>query len=255
MTADPAPGARIELEGALNLRDIGGWATPDGPVRRGRAFRCDRLSTLTEADLAALDGLGIDTVIDLRHDGEVSADPSRLWPAVRAHHEIPMGGRLANQRSFIERVFDGELDEITDADVAESYTAMLADHGPELGRAVEALLGAEAALYHCTAGKDRTGLLTMLMLWTVGVARHDIVADFALSNIYRAEVRVEQLRPQFVNAGLDIERFRPALSAPRPALEEAMRWIDDEYGSAERYLGEAGGVDQPAARLRRILLG
>ncbi|MEM8925410.1 MAG: tyrosine-protein phosphatase [Actinomycetota bacterium] len=254
MRTPSAPGERIELDGTLNLRDIGGWAADGGVVRRGLVFRSDRLSTLSDDDLGRLDDLGIATVIDLRYHAEVAADPSRLWSAVSVHLEIPIGGRLAEQGSLIDRAFAGELDEISVDDVADSYLTMLADHGTEFGRAVDAVLDGAPALYHCTAGKDRTGLLTMLLFKTVGVADEAVLVDFERSNRYRAEVRVEQLRSTFADAGLDVERFRPGLSAPRPAMEAALAWIEAEHGGAEGYLADVGGVTQPRRRLRAHLL-
>lgn len=254
MSTGQTPGARIPLDGALNLRDLGGWPTSRGPVARGQFFRSDRLSALSDADHDRLIRFGIDTVVDLRYEAEVAADPTRLWATVDRHLEIPMGGRLADQKSFIQRVLDGELDDITDHDVGESYVEMLSIHGPDLGRAVEGLLEGGPGLFHCTAGKDRTGLLAMLILQTVGVADDDVLRDFELSNRYRAEIRIEQLRPTFAERDLDIERFRPALSAPRPAMVVAMSWITEHHGSAERYLADEAGVHDPRGRLSARLL-
>ncbi len=254
MAAAPPPGARIELDGLLNLRDLGGWSTPDGLVRRGRLYRSDRLHGLTDADLAELDRRSVDTVIDLRHGREVAQHPNRLWSQVRDHVHVPMGGALVEQGSFVERALQGVIERVTDDDVARSYQDMLADHGVDLGRAVEAALAADVALYHCTAGKDRTGLLSMLVLKTLGADDEDVLDDFTLSNRYRSEIRIEQLRPRFADAGLDVENLRPALSAPRPAMEAALAWIGREFATAERYLTEAGGVTEAGPRLRRALL-
>lgn len=254
MTAGTDPGALIALDGNLNLRDLGGWPTASGPVVRGRIYRSDRLSALTDADHGALDQLGIATVIDLRYEAEVAEHPSRLWAAVSNHHEIPMGGDLADQRSFIQRALDGDFDEISDDDVGESYVDMLGTHAADFGRAVEILLDDDAALFHCTAGKDRTGLLAMLLLSTAGVSDADVLTDFELSNEYRATTRMAQLRPTFEANGLDVERFRPALSAPRPALERAMAWIEADFGSPECYLSDAAGLTDPVARIQRRLL-
>lgn len=250
------PGALIALDGTLNLRDLGGWSTESGHrrVARGRFFRSDRLSDLTDADHRVLVGLGITTVVDLRYEAEVEAHPSRLWSTVVDHHEIPLGGELANQRSFIERVLAGEFEVITEADVAESYLEMLNAHAEDFGRAVVALLAGGPGLFHCTAGKDRTGLLSMLLLRTVGVAAAEVLIDFTLSNEYRAERRMAQLRPTFDAHDLDIEFFRPALSAPRAALERAMTWIDETHGGAEGYLVEAARLGRVGHRLRAHLL-
>ena len=249
-----AAGSLIELDGTLNLRDLGGWHTPNGITAFGRVYRSDRLSDLSPADHERLEERGIVTVIDLRYEAEVSAHPSRLWSTVANHHEIPMGGDLADQRSFLERVLAGDLDEVTDDDVAESYVDMLSVHPGELGRAVEAILDARPALYHCTAGKDRTGLLSMLLLSTVGVSDTDILADFELSNEYRASRRRDQLRPTFEAEGIDIDRYWPALSAPGPALVAAMAWLRDQFESPARYLAEQAGVSDPVGRIHHLLL-
>ncbi len=255
MTSEAAAGALIPLEGTLNLRDLGGWTTATGRTTAfGHFYRSDRLSGLTDADHHTLDDLAIDTVVDLRYEAEVAEHPSLLWSTVAHHHEIPMGGELADQRSFIDRALAGEFDGITDADVADSYIDLLGNHAEGFGRAVTALLDGGAGLYHCTAGKDRTGLLSMLVLRTVGVSTSDVLADFVLSNEYRAAKRMAQLKPVFDDAGLDIESFRPALSAPRPALEQAVSWIEANHGTAEAFLTGPGAVDDPGARLQARLL-
>ena len=256
MTNSPVPGALITLDGTLNLRDLGGWPTEDGQstIRYGQFFRSDRLSALSDGDHSTLTGLGIDTVIDLRYEAEVAEHPSRMWPTVVHHHEIPMGGDLADQRSFLDRALSGDFDGITDADVGDSYIEMLEGHAAGFGQAVEALLSGGPSLYHCTAGKDRTGLLSMLVLGSVGVGASEVLADFVLSNEYRAEKRMAQLRPTFEEAGLDIEAFRPALSAPRPALERAISWVEDTHGTAEAFLAGPGAVAEPGARLGARLL-
>lgn len=238
----------------MNLRDLGGWPADDGVTAFGQFYRSDRLSDLSDADHRHMESRGIVTVIDLRYRAEIDEHPSRLWPTVEQHHEIPMGGELADQRSFIDRVLAGELDGISNADVGNSYIEMLAAHGRELGVAIERLLASGPGLYHCTAGKDRTGLLSMLILGTVGVAGEHILDDFVLSNEYRAEKRMQQLRPTFESHGLDIEQFRPALSAPRPAMTTAIEWLSAHYGSAEHYLETHGGVQSPGSRLHERLV-
>ncbi len=250
------PGALIELDGTLNLRDLGGWPTASGEaVARGRLYRSDRLNGLSDADHQRLSTLGIATVVDLRYREEAAEHPSRLWPTVTAHLEIPMAGELANQRSLVDRILAGELHGITVDDVADSYREMLTRHARGFGRAVEALLGPRPALFHCTAGKDRTGLLAMLVLATVGVADDDILADYDLTNRYRAERRIVELRPSFERRDLDIERFRPALSAPVPAMEATLAWLARHHTTAEAYLSGPAGVPDAGPRLRQRLLG
>ncbi len=254
--ADPIgePGSRLELDGALNVRDLGGWITPAGPVAYGRLYRSDRLNDLSDADLDTLSARRIDTVIDFRSEVESEAHPTRLWPTVTRHLELPIGSVVANQRTFLERAMAGELEELTEADMAETYVEILTHHGQQFGRAVEAVLNGGPALYHCTAGKDRTGLLTMLVFAAIGVSTDDILTDFELSNHYRAETRILALKPMFDERGLDMERFRAGFSAPRPAMERAIGWVSDNHGDAARYLREAAGVDEPVDRLTAHLL-
>lgn len=243
MTTQFTPGQRIDLEGALNLRDLGGWPTIDGrSIRRGVAYRCDRLSQLTAADHETLSQLGIVTVIDFRYQAEVSEDPSLLWPNVRTHVEIPMAGKLAQEKSFLERAFDGEMDGITDDWVFDTYVDMLSDHPDGFAKAIGHVVDDAPSLFHCTAGKDRTGLMAMLLLSVAGVDRELILDDFELSNTYRAGPRMAALAPLFAERGLDVEDFRPALGAPRPAMVKTLAWLDEHHGGPIGYLRSAAGL-------------
>jgi protein-tyrosine phosphatase len=254
-TGPGGAGSLIVLDGTLNLRDLGGWPVrAGGHTSYGRLYRSDRLSDLSDRDHRRLAARGIVAVVDLRFEVEVAAHPSRLWPTVAAHHEIPMGGDLANQRSLVEQVLAGELEAVTAADVADSYIQLLTQHAGGFGRAIEALLGDGPGLFHCSGGKDRTGLLSMLILSTVGVGTADVLRDFELSNQYLAERHISDLRPTFEAAGIDIERFRPALTAPRSAMERAMAWLADGFGDAEGFLDEAGGTFGAGPRLRNLLV-
>lgn len=249
------PGSLIVMDGSLNLRDLGGWPTADGgTIAPGRLFRSDRLSELTEADLQRHDELGIRTVIDLRYEREVADDPSRLWSAVENHVEIPMGGGAADQKSFIERVFAGEMDEIDGEWVGEAYIGMLTDHATDFGEAISTAVDKAPALFHCTAGKDRTGLFAMLVLSTCGVEREHILKDFDLSNEYRAEKRMAALAPTFAEKGLDVENFRAALGAPRDAMEMAFAFLDREHGGPVNYLETTAGMGTDGVRSIRALL-
>lgn len=249
------PGSRIELDGALNLRDLGGWRADGGTIAAGRLFRSDRLSELTDGDHARFDALGVRTVIDLRHGHEIDESPSRLWPGVVHHRNIPMTGDSVQPRTFLEMAFSGEMDGISDSTVGETYISMLTRHASDFGEAINLAVAEAPSLFHCTAGKDRTGLFAMLVLRSLGVDEEDVLRDFTLSNEYRAEARIEQLGPTFAERGLDIEQFRPALSAPRSAMEMAMRWLDDTHAGPQRYLLTAAGMsDDDLTALRTLLV-
>ncbi len=256
MNDRPAPGARLDLEGALNVRDLGGWATEQGgTLARGIVYRSDKLSALTPKDHRLLEGLGIRKVIDLRYDSELEADPSRLWDTVEHHLHLPIAGEIAQLKSFIDRVLDGEYEELTAEWIGDSYVEMLQRYPDQFAQAAIGAVDGSPTLFHCTAGKDRTGLVAMLLLSTAGVGEHDILFDFTLTNVYRTEHRIESLTPKFVERGLDIERFRPALSAPQPAMEQAMAWLRANFGSPAGYLEELGGLGAEGVdRIRTALL-
>jgi len=114
--------------------------------------------------------------------------------------------------------------------------AAASTHGTVGGRAEGALV------YHCTAGKDRTGLVTALLLSVLGVDEATILDDYELTNRYRSKWRVEELRPQLAEQGLDIDAFLPLFTAPRKALKTALAGVRERHGSVEGYL-DAHGLD------------
>lgn len=240
------PETLIPLAGAMNFRDVGGYPTADGrTVRREMVYRSDHLNELTEDDLVELSSRGIRTVIDLRHPREVANRPSRLWPGVLDHLHEPMGGELVQQKDFIDLVMSGEVTAVTSEEVADSYVGMLVDHAQAFGRVLRTLadLDQVPAVYHCTAGKDRTGLTTALLHRLLGVSREDVIVDFELSNPYRALKRIEQLRPTLVERGVDVEAIMPALSAPAEAMGSLLDHLDSDLGGVEVYLLEVAGLD------------
>jgi protein-tyrosine phosphatase len=110
-------------------------------------------------------------------------------------------------------------------------------------------------LFHCTAGKDRTGVTAMLILSVLGVADEDILDDYELTTTYRSGRRVEQLRPELERAGVDVEAVLPFLIAPRPVMERTMAFVRERWGSAEGYLtGPAAVTPKTITRLRATLL-
>ena len=246
----------VPLEGTLNFRDLGGYLTEDGRrVRWGRLFRSDGLHGLTDADHELLTAIGLRTVYDLRWASERELQPSRL-PAegVVVRHlavgEDPQGDDL------LERIFSGQIEEISIDRLTGIYDQLL-DQGASTFAALLTHLtddGALPAVFHCTAGKDRTGISAALLLRLLGVPRDVVLDDYELSTTYRTEHRLAALRPRFEEAGLDIDRFRDYLSAPRPVLAAALTRIEADHGGAERYLRDGGMAAATPDRLRDLLL-
>jgi protein-tyrosine phosphatase len=247
----------IALEGALNWRDLGGYETANGRVTRwGRVYRADGLDQLTDADLDLIAGLGIRLVIDFRVDREVDLAPSRLpdHPELR-RHRLPIGEDVA-ATTVIERIQSGEITSYTEEQVAATYEKILDDAAPEFGTALThaADPANHPMVFHCTAGKDRTGLMAMLLLGALDVPRDEIVRDYELTTHYRSSKRLVILRPQLEAAGVDVDAVLPFLTAQAPVMAATITALEARHGSIEGYLrGPAGLTAGTLADLRAHL--
>ena len=239
--------AVIDLTGAMNCRDLGGYHTREGRrIRTNAIFRSDRLSELVQDDLEELASYGIRTVVDFRTSAEAHRDISRLWATVTTHIPLPIGDEIAQQTEFVDRVRAGEITSVTAADVADSYIEMLSTSGHQFVSFLQLAADTDSwpLLFHCTAGKDRTGIAAALILEICDVDRELVLDDYELTNALRSERRIEQLRPSLLDAGADIEAIRPALSAPREAMEQTLAFFDAEHGGVKRFLLTDLGMDE-----------
>jgi protein-tyrosine phosphatase len=250
----------IQLEGALNFRDLGGYSAADGrTVRWGRVYRSDALHELTESDLATIRELGLRAVYDLRRQSERDKQPTAI-PDDHGHrvvHLVIGDNPDDNQPELVDLILSGDLPEADDDFVIDLYVKMLDAGAPAFGRLLTHLTDEDAlpALFHCAAGKDRTGIGAALLLLVLGVDEETVRDDYELSTQYRSVHRIEVLRPQIEAAGVDVEKVRPFLSARRPVLEGALRHLDIAYGGVEAYLlGPAGVSPETLTRLRELLL-
>jgi protein-tyrosine phosphatase len=260
MTADVPrsgePGALIPIEGTLNFRELGGYQNAAGQtVRHGRVFRSDHLSDVTDAGLAAIAALGIRTVVDLRFPTERASKPSRLPEGIRVVQTHPDGMEAANHMGFLERIMNGEVKDYTVDDAANDYRRMLNDG---VGLVVETLSviadpASGPVLFHCMAGKDRTGIAAALLLRLLGVDDETIQRDYLLTNPYRAAIRVEQMRPVVAAAGSTVERVQAMFTANRESLNAAFDEVDTS-GGTEQFLVDRGLDPAVPGRLRADLL-
>jgi protein-tyrosine phosphatase len=236
----------IALEGAVNFRDLGGYRTDEGRRTRWRVlFRADGLSELTEPDLTVLREIGIRTVVDLRSGEEV--EQSRF--DVRAHpvtfHHFP----------FVETLPDAEEFARTPGFFPAKYVQMVEEAAPQIVAALTALADPDAlpAVFHCTAGKDRTGLLSALVLSLLGVPEETVVADYALSGTAMARLRVK-LAAKYPDSMALIADADVVFSADPANMVALFAHVHDRYGSPAHYLAAAGLPDDVVARLRQSLL-
>lgn len=237
----------IACDGAFNLRDLGGYATDTGETTRwGTLYRADGLHRVAPDAVAGLATLGWQTVLDLRTIPEVDAGAYRA-DGVQVIH-LPM---LRETWSTDTR---------RDADpvsfLVERYLEML-DHGADAIAAAVAILGAPGrlpAVFHCAAGKDRTGVLAALVLAVAGVADETIAADYALSAsaMDRIVAWYRSTQPQVVDRMVD--QPQQLLACPAEAMMEFLSELRDRYGTVEDYLIQAGASPTTITLLRSQLV-
>lgn len=237
---------RLPLEGTANTRELGGYPAVDGGQTAWHRFlRSDALDQLTDADIAFLRGYGVRLVLDLRGDDEVRDLPDRsLGPDVITRHVTLADFNAADMEDVRRRMQAGVIQP------GEAYAAMLSNEAG-FAAAMRSLLEAPAGscvLFHCQAGKDRTGLLALLLLDLAGVDRQDCVTNYLQTreNLMRTDWYPEQ----FANAG----KFRDILDSLPETIAYVYDRMHERYGGAAGYLSACGLTDPEIAELRRRLV-
>lgn len=239
----------LPLEGTYNFRDLGGYPTVDGrSTRWGRIFRSDALHELTLADQDHLGRIGLATVVDLRAPDE--ADRVGRWPAL---HEslryvnlpvIPPSSKDDPTVPTAER--DGR---------AERYLWYLEAGAPAVVGAVELIASAEnlPLVFHCAAGKDRTGIVAAMTLAAIGVTREAIVADYAATAAAMERI-IARLRGHPVyRRGIESVRVEDHYPDGE-VMDRFLDGLDAKHGGAETWLCSVGMDPEALERLRHLLL-
>ena len=240
----------VPLDGAFNFRDLGGLPTRDGgTTRAGVMFRSDALHHLVPSDVEVLIDLGMRTVIDLRSSVELDRtgrgpleDTDMQWVHAPLSHGDAASGRVLPPA-------------LAEGDLGRHYVDSLAERTETLAEVIEHLATREnlPAVFHCTAGKDRTGMVAALVLSLVGVADDVIVHDYTLT-----DDRMAGIMERIAASGA----FPPD-AAPLPAnvgraeaasMETFLAALRVEYGGATGWAASAGIADSTLAALRDTLL-
>jgi protein tyrosine/serine phosphatase len=249
------PDRDLVWDGCLNVRDLGGHPTEDGgETKFGAIVRSDSVSQLTDAGWQALDAHGVRTVVDLRGDHEREEDPPRELPVDVVH--VPF--METNEEEWNEIAPEIEAASAAAPDVATStrdvYVIFLERFKANVASGVRAVARAPegGVVVHCVGGKDRTGLLTALLLHVVGVPEEEIAADYALS-----EERLRTRHEAWFEAAEseeELARLQRISQTPPGSMLGVFRELERLYGSVEGYLMSAGvdqeDLDRVRARLR-----
>lgn len=218
----------LKLDGAYNVRDIGGYRTLSGAiVQRGRLFRADGLHQLSQRDQETILGLGVKTIVDLRFDDETAAKKD----VFAEHSEVDYHNiSLVNPATT-------KLSEISN--LSDMYKILL-DQSNSLLIEVFRLIATvkEGLLFHCSAGKDRTGVVAALLLDLAEVPRETIISDYAETETNLAPIMDELLahRP----AEMSEAEFRLFMGSAPENMEIMLDHLYSVYGGAEQYLSGNG---------------
>ncbi|MGV9882922.1 tyrosine-protein phosphatase [Streptomyces sp. NPDC003006] len=261
-------GRHIPLQGAVNVRDVGGHRTYDGErVRRGQVFRADALSKLTDADLATLSGLGLKKAVDFRVPAEVQYDgpdrlPAGVAPVSRPITDNGLFTRLVTAIGSRDPVKQEEMlgDGRAAAFMRDVYRTFVTDNAnrARFGATLRDIADSSSPLlYHCTAGKDRTGWTTYLLLRLLGVPDRTAVDDYLASNTYRS-AHDAKLREALKQSGMmrNPDLIIPLQEVRTDYLGTALDEAAERYGGLGGYLTEGLGLDtRTLLKLRHRMVG
>ena len=253
-SAEPLPPElerrRVALEGAANFRDLGGYRSEDGrSVRWGLLYRSDALGDLTDDDVETLRSLDIKLVCDFRSPKERESAPDRLPDGDRAPEValLPIADQRFDPDEMRDRLLAG--DETLDMAqlLIDGNRAFATTFAGQYAALLERISQPDSlpALVHCTAGKDRAGFASAVLLRTLGVPEETVFEDYLLTNRYTAAETESTLRViRFASLfRADPERIRPVFEARREYLRAAFDAIRAEHGSFDVYLEQALGID------------
>lgn len=235
----------LPMTGGYNFRDIGGVRTKDGRyVKWGKLFRTDDLAKLTEADLAYLSDIPVRSVVDFRAKDEMKMAPDRLPVSVEYDYNLNiepgniMGGGMEFDIDTVDfncLMMDMNRLLVTDSSAVNHY------------REFFRLLQDEDKLplmYHCSAGKDRTGMATALILYALGVDDETIMDDYLASAVFLAD-KYDKYVKQY-------PRIEPLMTVKAEFLQAGIDKIREDYGSVENYLTDVLNVDP--SRMQELYL-
>jgi protein tyrosine/serine phosphatase len=245
MTVD-APERHVSFDHVFNFRDLGGYSTAGGKSVRWRTvFRADGVHRLTIDDIAPL---GVRTVLDLRTPLELDERGRFTHDSVGYHH-LPI-----LQSTWDRDAFNSEMDAARF--LADRYLEMLEEGRDSIARALQ-ILADPASLplvFHCAAGKDRTGVVAAIVLDVLGVSDDDIADDYSLSRLGMDRFRVWILETYPEAASAMTDQPQAFLEAPADAMHLFLSGLRERHGSVDEYVAELGVTDDVVDAVRGNLL-
>jgi protein-tyrosine phosphatase len=251
---------RLALEGAFNFRDLGGIKTADGRwIRWGQIFRSDGLSKLTPADYSRLNAIGISLVCDLRSRDERKTYPTEWHDGSPVFMLAPVS---ENSKGSTDDDYDGTSprpdQSIEDRKAAfeRSYVQIAFDSASKFGAVLRAIATSDGpSVFHCAAGRDRTGITAAMLLHILGVPDETIVSDYLLSTKYLEEGERPTPPPATEADAREARALAEVIRLQPRYIESVFKAIDAKYGSFDNYRRDAlHFTDADVAELKARLL-
>ncbi len=239
MQPEQAPSRSLPLAGATNFRDLGGYIGHGGrAVKWRRIFRSDHLAGLTAQDQALLAELGVARAVDFRGKAESAAYAYAL-PGV-AYHPLAIEPTVVQRALELQRTGHRITAQDAVGLMQETYRGFVHDNAPRFAELFALLLASDSpTVFHCTAGKDRTGFAAALILLALGVPRDVVMHDYLLTNsLYQRPAGMASHAPEEVLAVL--------WRVQQEFLDAALHGVDHDYGGVQAYLQDVLGVDAAA---------
>jgi len=256
------PRRHIPLTSIQNLRDLGGYTTTDGRTTKWRIFvRSAGMSRLTNPDRQEMVDYGIGAVVDLRSARNISDDPNPFADLVGVayHHHDLWGDQVSDFKSSASSLTQ-------EAKLADLYRTGFPRCEGVIGEIIGTLAdeGDHATVFHCAAGKDRTGMIAALLLGVARVPHEIIIADYALTALYLDDPHRDHSNPDPMFIREDQAANSDTNAAPLPlyfssclpeTMALALKFLDEEYGGIEGYVRKIGLSDAQIQRLRSKFVG
>ncbi|MDD4515208.1 tyrosine-protein phosphatase [Massilibacteroides sp.] len=230
---DPAeePSRILPIEGAYNVRDLGGYQAADNKtVKWKKVIRSGDLNLLTDKDLVCFEAIPLKSYVDFRHSEEIRSAPDKYPVSIINQFHLPVEtGNILSFQKMTPEFAETALVDINKYFVRESQNTYK--------RFFEILMDGEKSplLFHCSAGKDRTGFAAALFLASLGVDRETIINDYLLTN--------ECLKDKYADLTARMPILKPLFEVRQEYILGAFDVIDNEYGGMEKYLTNQLGVD------------
>ncbi len=238
---------QIYFQGTNNTRDLGGYQTTDGRrVRWGKLYRSDDLNSIRKSDWNYWQGLELGGLIDFREPEVWQRKPDRLPEnATLEEQHLPVFDTGTTRQEYRKLLQSFDPDKKSSEEIlVKNNQIYVSQYTETFAQAFQLLLDQEQPLlYHCTAGKDRTGFMSAMVLLTLGVPQETVVRDYMASNFYlnqriRRRTRLAPIIGIHSRAALPLLEVRPLY------LKAAFQLIEEQYGSIDNYIRDGLGISE-----------